>query len=258
MERPRPGPPPGTTRTVRIDVQYDGTDYVGWQRQAKGTSVQGLLEGAISKVAAERVTLFGASRTDAGVHARQQVASFSLKKSRTPVEAFVAGVNSILPEDIRVHRAAEVDLNFLASGDAKEKTYRYFFALGDDPPVFFNRYAWKVRGPLDLSAMREAAGYLLGTHDFSSFRAAKSATKSSVRTVTSAAFEMTEFGPLYFEITGTGFLKYMVRGIVGTLVDVGIHKRDPEGIQVILRARNRSQAGRTAPAHGLFLWSVAF
>ncbi len=258
MKISRPGPPEGTTRTIRIDVQYDGTDYVGWQRQARGTSIQGLLERALSKVAGEKITLFGASRTDAGVHARQQVASFSLQRSRTPTVAFMAGTNSILPEDVRVHRATEADLRFLASGDAKEKTYRYFLSLGEDPPVFFRRYAWNVRGPLDLQAMQDASAHLVGAHDFSSFRAGRATTKTSIRSIHRAAWEMTPFGLAYFEISGNGFLKYMVRGIIGTLVEIGRHKRKAGEMEAILRAKDRRAAGLTAPANGLFLWSVVF
>ncbi|MFH1018309.1 MAG: tRNA pseudouridine(38-40) synthase TruA [Pseudomonadota bacterium] len=258
MRRARPGPPAGTTRTIRIDVQYDGTDYVGWQRQARGTSIQGLLERALSKVASEKITLFGASRTDAGVHARQQVASFSLKKSRTPIEAFVKGTNSILPDDIRVHRAAEVDLGFLASGTAKEKTYRYFLSPGEDPPVFYRRYSWNIRGPIDIGAMRDAAAALVGMHDFSSFRAGRPDTKTSVRTILKAEWEVTPLGLVCFEISGTGFLKYMVRGIVGTLVETGLHRLAPEEMRRILESKDRRAAGPTAPPRGLFLWSVVF
>src|SRR5262249_15197878 len=135
MKRPnRPGPPRAATRTIRIDVQYEGTEYVGWQRQAKGISIQGCLEKVLSKIANEKITLFSASRTDAGVHAVQQVASFSLTKSRTLAEAFVDGTNTLLPGDIRVVSAQETDLQFFAP-EATEKTYRYFLQIGSDSTV---------------------------------------------------------------------------------------------------------------------------
>lgn len=254
----RRGPPNGTTRTVRLDIQYEGTAYAGWQRQANGKTVQGLLEPALGRVANEKVVLFGSGRTDAGVHARQQVASFSLKGSRTPVRAFVEGTNQRLPKDIRVSAAQEVDLMFHANLDAKEKTYRYFFELGPESSVFYRRFAWQVRSGLDWTAVRKAAKLLIGERDFASFRTRGTTTKTSVRTVLSAHWEESSFGLPFFEITATGFLKYMVRNIVGTLVEVGQEKRKPESITEILDAKDRKSAGVTAPPHGLFLWRVLY
>lgn len=256
--RQRRGPPEGTTRTIRLDVQYEGTAYVGWQRQAEGKSVQGVLEVALAKVAAEKVNLFSASRTDAGVHARQQVVSFSLKDSQTPVRAFVEGANAILPDDIRVVEASEVDLWFHANEDAVEKTYRYFFQIGHEPSVFLRRFAWQIRRELDLPAVYQAAEHLVGTHDFAAFRTRGLVTKNSVRTVRAARWEKAPLGLLFFEITADGFLKYMVRNLVGTLVEIGFGKRDPNSIAGILESRDRQRAGGTAPPHGLFLWRVVY
>jgi tRNA pseudouridine38-40 synthase len=255
-DRPRPGPPEGSNRTIRIDVQYEGTEYVGWQRQARGESVQGLLEKALSNVADEKITLHGASRTDAGVHARQQIASFSLRKCTIPADSFLKGANSILPLDIRVTYAEETDLHFLAGASAKQKTYRYFISTGSEPNVFTRRYAWHVRGKLDGEAIRKGSRHFLGTHDFASFRAANSETRSSVRTLTQLDLFKGEWGHLYFEVTGDGFLKHMVRIIVGTLVEVGLGKRSEDEIPKILAARNRTKAGRSAPPQGLFLWKI--
>lgn len=254
----RKGPPRDVTRTIRIDVQYEGTKYVGWQRQAKGKSIQGVLEQALAKVAAEKITLYSSSRTDAGVHAREQVASFSLKKSRTPVRAFVEGTNSLLPDDIRVFDAKEMNLGFHANFDAVEKTYRYFFQPGQIPSVFFRAYAWHFRQKLNLTAMKKGADFLLGEHDFAAFRTQGSQTKTTVRKVFEATWTHAPMNLLYFEISANGFLKYMVRNVVGTLVDVGLGKKKPEDVRKVLESGKRERGGKTAPPHGLFLWRVKY
>ncbi|MFH1263401.1 MAG: tRNA pseudouridine(38-40) synthase TruA [Pseudomonadota bacterium] len=254
----RRGPPPGTTRTIRLDVQYEGTAYAGFQCQANGESVQALLQRALVRVASEKVTLFASSRTDAGVHARQQVVSFSLGGSRTPVRAFVEGTNALLPEDIRVVEAAEVDLWFHANQDAIEKTYRYFFYSGRVPSVFLRRFALHLRKEPDWQAAEEAAKLLVGKHDFAAFRTRGTLTKSSVRTVLSTRFKEDSYGLRFFEIRADGFLKHMVRNIVGTLLEIGHGKREVGSISAILRSKDRRFAGATAPPHGLFLWRVVY
>ena len=254
----RPGPPSGATRTIFIQIQYEGSKYVGWQRQAKGTSIQGLLELSLQRVACEKITLFSASRTDAGVHAIAQTASFSLKNSKTPVRAFVEGTNALLPDDIRVVDAKEVDLWFHSNQDAKEKTYRYYFRIGRQPMVFLRKYAWQVFRPLDLNLMKNASQYLIGKHDFSAFRTRGQLTKTSIREIRKINWGEDFFGLYYFEITATGFLKHMVRNIFGTLVEVGLKKKTPEEIQKILESKQRKMAGQTAPPHGLFLWHVLY
>ncbi len=251
-------PPEGSIRTIRIDIQYEGTNYVGWQRQPDGVSVQKLVEEAMSKIADEKVDVVGTSRTDSGVHARQQVASFCLKKKGPSPYGFMRGANTLLPSDIRVVRAEEMDLSFLARRDAKEKTYRYYIQMGPEPLVFLRNFSWHIREPLDLDRMRRATSDLLGTHDFSSFRSASAQTRTSERTIFQAEWKIGEFEMLYFEITANGFLKQMVRTIVGTLVEVGEGKRAPEEMKTILEAKNRTTAGLTAPPHGLFLWRVTF
>ena len=249
---------PKFKRTIRIDVQYDGTGFVGWQRQPNGASIQEHLEKALSKVADEEITLYGSGRTDAGVHARMQVASFSLKSSRTPVEAFIQGTNTLLPPEIRVHRSMEADLNFLASSNAIEKTYRYFIQVGAEPLVFLNRYALHLNKALDLSAMRAASKLLVGEKDFIAFQGSNTDTKTTIRHVTHAGWHTSDLQTLCFEIKGNGFLKYMVRNIVGTLIEVGQGKRDPKDIEKIIQSKDRQQAGPRAPAQGLFLWSVLY
>src|SRR5580765_243047 len=147
----------GAKRTLKMTIQYEGTHYVGWQRQAKGESIQGVLEKAIGKVASQKITLYGSGRTDAGVHAMGQVASFSLKALTPKKEAFKEGVNSLLPSDIRVLSVEEVDLKFLANRDAKRKSYHYFIENGPTPTVFLKPYCWYVRWPLDFDLMDQAA-----------------------------------------------------------------------------------------------------
>ena len=257
MRKERPGPPPGAKRTIRLDVQYEGTSYVGWQRQKNGLSIQEILENALSKVADEKVTLFCSGRTDAGVHARQQVASFSLKESKTPQEAFLRGANTLLPKDVRVSRAEEVDLLSHAP-EAEEKTYRYFLQVGSEPLVFLERYSWHIYKELDVEKMRQATEYIIGEHDFAAFRTAGTETQTTVRTIHQATWNTSLLHLLHFDITGSGFLKQMVRNIVGTLVEVGQGKRDPEKMPDILTSKKRENAGAAAPAHGLFLWNVVY
>jgi tRNA pseudouridine38-40 synthase len=220
--------------------------------------VQGLLERALSRVAAEKVTLFGASRTDAGAHARQQVASFSLRASRAPAKAFMDGTNSMLPDDVRVTASSEMPLDFLASRDAVGKSYRYFLHVGEQPSVFLRHYAWHLGRRPDLDAMHAGAERLLGEHDFTSFRAARSSTKTSVRRVLSVSLAEERLDLVVFEISADGFLKHMVRAVTGTLVEIGLGKRRPEEMGEILAARDRRRAGRAAPACGLFLWDIRF
>ncbi len=241
-----------------MDIQYEGTNYVGWQRQPSGKSIQGLLESALTKIAKEKVTLFSASRTDAGVHAFHQVASFSLKDSKAPMRAFMEGANSLIPESIRVREAKEVDLWFHANGDAKEKTYRYFFQFGPHSSVFLRRYSWHWKTPLDINLMSHAAQSLLGAHDFSAFRTRAETTKTSIRTVKALTFQEGPCGLYYFEMTADGFLKHMVRNIVGTLAEVGLGKRTSDEITDILDSKKRQKAGQSAPPHGLFLWRVLY
>jgi tRNA pseudouridine38-40 synthase len=244
-------------QSFKITLAYDGTDFVGWQRQASGASIQGILEDILHKLDVREVAVIGAGRTDAGVHALGQVASFSIDR------AIAAGVlvrllNAQLPGDIRVLSAQEVAPAFHARFDATWKKYRYRIWNEDVISPFERRYAWHVAGGLDVEAMAAGARLLEGRHDFSAFQAAGSSVCTTERFVSSSRVVSEGPGPLLYEISGDGFLRHMVRNIVGTLVEVGRRRRSVEWMAEVLAARCRAQAGPTAPARGLFLAQVEY
>jgi tRNA pseudouridine38-40 synthase len=242
--------------TFKITIAYDGTDFVGWQRQAKGTSIQGLLERALGELDGRPVVVTGAGRTDAGVHALGQVAGFSLERT-IEREAVVRALNARLPADVRVLSAAEVPPAFHARFDARAKTYRYRIWNADVMSPFERRYAWQVVGALDVQSMDAAARLLEGHHDFAAFRAAGGAARTTDRTMTASRVDRRD--PLVvYEITGDGFLRYMVRAIVGTLVEIGCGRRPAEWMGRVLGWRDRARAGPTAPPEGLFLVRVDY
>lgn len=242
-------------RTVRLDVQYDGTNYVGWQRQVKGATIQAILENALTKIAGEKTTLFCAGRTDTGVHARKQIASMSLLKSKTPVHAFVDGTNTLLPPDIRVTAAFEEKVDFLIITAAKSKIYRYYFRHARVEDVFL-KTVWQTRFRFDLSNMKKAIKPLVGKHDFSCFQTHGRETKTSVRTILRATIKKERDDIYFLEIEGDGFLRHMVRSIMGTVMAIGNGKMKVEDMKKILQSKNRTKAGPTAPGHALFLWDV--
>ena len=243
------------TRTVRLEIQYDGSKYIGWQRQAKGDSIQGKLESALTKIANEKVTLFAAGRTDAGVHAQKQVVSASLLKSKTPLRAFVEGTNTLLPPDIRVHAAFEEKIEFLAITAAKSKIYRYYFRYAPIENVFL-KTVWQTRFKFDLSNMKKALKHVVGEHDFSCFQTHGKETRTSVREIYKAVIKKDKDDIYFLEIEGNGFLRHMVRALMGTVMQVGFGKRSHLDVKKIIDSKNRMKAGLTAPAHALFLWDV--
>ncbi len=255
-------------RTFKLTVAYDGTAYVGWQRQAAGVSIQGCLEAALGDIEGAAVAVVGAGRTDAGVHALGQVAGVRLDAG---IEAAALGraLNARLPPDIRVVDSALAADAFHARFDAVAKSYRYRLLHGPVLSPFLRRYAWHVREGLDVQAMTEAGGVLIGEHDFAAFQAAGSAVRTTVRTL----FELTVRGAspgawtgadpagaemTVIEVRGSGFLRHMVRTIVGTLVEVGRGRRGPAEVEQVLRGADRSAAGPTAPPRGLFLTGVGY
>jgi len=244
-------------RRVKLTLTYDGTAYRGFQLQPNGPTVQAVAEEALGRLLQEAVKLRAAGRTDAGVHAREQVVDFADSGSRSP-ETILRGGNALLPPDIRILSVEEVPLSFDARRHAKEKEYRYFLHLNPVASPFFSRHAWHIEKPLDLFAMREGLAHVMGEHDFASFRGQGCTAKTTVRTILRA--ELSEPYPdLHFiGISGGGFLRHMVRNIVGTLVDVGKGENPPERMRELLFLRDRSKAGPTAPARGLFLWSVTY
>jgi tRNA pseudouridine38-40 synthase len=248
-------------RTIKLTLAYDGTDFVGWQRQETGRTVQAALEDALEKITGVRPSTLASGRTDAGVHALGQVASFRTD-SHLPPEVLQRALNAELPRTVAILDAAEVHAGFHATHDALRKRYRYMLHDGPVRDVFSLRYAWHFGyGRLDVEAMQRAAAALVGTHDFSSFETTGAPRKTSVRTVYELCIERgrgegTDFVTL--EIEANGFLYNMVRTIVGTLVDVGRGVRPETWPGEVLAARDRRRAGRTAPPQGLFLVSVQY
>ncbi|PIP37460.1 MAG: tRNA pseudouridine(38-40) synthase TruA [Desulfobacterales bacterium CG07_land_8_20_14_0_80_52_14] len=241
----------------KLFIEYDGTAYHGWQRQKACPTIQGEIEKVVRKMAGKAVTVIGSGRTDAGVHALGQVAHFHCETRLSP-KSFLSGLNSLLPKDIVIHRIVKTKRDFHARYNARTKTYQYRILNRPIPKAVGRFYAWHVRKPLDLSAMRSAAGYLTGTHDFKSFEGAGSPRSHTLRTVTKAALSKSAGGIILFEIQADGFLKAMVRNIVGTLVYVGLGKISPEEMEEILRSKDRRKAGPTAPSCGLFLKKVIY
>jgi len=242
--------------SYRITVAYDGTDFVGWQRQAAGVSIQGVIEEALRELDGRDVTVVGAGRTDAGVHALAQVASFTLERAR-PADTVVRALNARLPETVRVLAAEEVPPSFHPQFDAHAKRYRYRMWNGDVLPPFERQYAWHVPGALDVEAMDRAAHLLEGEHDFAAFQSSGSDVETTVRRVFESTIR-TESAILVYEIVGNGFLRHMVRAIAGSLVEVGRGRRPAEWIAAVLQSRERGCAGRSAPARGLFLVGIDY
>lgn len=245
-------------RNFKLVIEYDGTGYKGWQRQKCVPTVQGTIEAAIAKMTAKSVTLHGSGRTDAGVHARNQVANF-LVDTKLTSETLRKGLNSLTPEDIVIKDCQVVPESFHAQFDATSKVYHYVVLNRPTPVAISRQYAWHVRKPLDLRAVEIAIDTLKGRHDFAAFEGVGSPRTHTVRTVMDAAIlKQGSTGYLVFMIEADGFLRCMVRNIVGTLVDVGAGRTSPAQFSQILASRDRKRAGATAPPHGLFLMEVKY
>lgn len=252
--------------TFRITLAYDGTNYVGWQRQAAGTSIQGLIEDALRALDDRPVAVVGAGRTDAGVHALGQVASFSLERTIEPNELKRA-LNGHLPVDVRVTNVETAEPGFHARLKTRTKTYHYRFCDADVVSPFERQYVWHLPGGLDVDAMDRGARWLEGRHDFQSFQTVGGRLRSTERTIIrsrvnrrsiDARPERDSAGVVVYEVTGDGFLRHMVRAIAGTLVEIGRGRWPCERMRDVLAARDRRQAGPTAPARGLFLVGVEY
>lgn len=243
-------------RHIRLIVEYDGTGLCGWQRQTNGPTVQQHLEEALASLLSHEVAVAGASRTDAGVHARGQVASFRTERP-IPLYGVRRGLNSLLPPQIAIHEAVEVPEEFHPRFSALGKHYRYTLLTRPDRSPAWRDRAWHHPEPLVLDAMREGAAHLIGEHDFAAFRAAGCTAKTTMRRVDS--IEITPVGEVVeIDVRGNAFLRNMVRIIVGTLTEVGTERRAPGQVAEILALRDRTRGGITAPAHGLSLISVAY
>jgi tRNA pseudouridine38-40 synthase len=243
-------------RHIRIVVEYDGTSLSGWQRQSNAPTVQQHLETALASLLQHETAVTGASRTDAGVHARGQVASFRTERP-IPLHGIRRGLNSLLPEAIAIVDAAEVGEDFHPRFSATGKHYRYtILNRADRSPRWLHR-AWHVPDPLDLEAMRAGATHLLGEHDFSAFRAAGCTARTTTRRVDRIDVTRDD-DRVVVDVRGNAFLRQMVRIVVGTLVEVGSGRRDPAQVAEILASKERPRAGITAPAQGLELVEVRY
>jgi tRNA pseudouridine38-40 synthase len=259
---------------LKLTIQYDGTDLVGWQRQATGESVQGMIEDALSRIDGAPVTVHGAGRTDAGVHAMAQVASARVRSELDP-GTLARAVNAQLPPCVRVQRVEAASDEFHARFAARGKTYRYLVLEAVFPSPFLWRYVHRVAAPLDVDAMRAAAGAFVGTHDFSAFQSTGSAVEHAVRSVTRSditVWSPTEDPPappvtaasvgdarlVVFEVAADGFLRHMVRAMAGTLLEVGQGRRRLGDVEAVVEGGARAEAGATAPACGLWLVSVDY
>ena len=251
-------------RHVRLVVEYDGTGLCGWQRQSNGPTVQGALEAALGTLLAHEVSVAGASRTDAGVHARGQVASFRTERT-IPLHGIRRGLNSLLPPAIAIVEASEAGDDFHPRFSATGKHYRYLLHTRADRSPRWRDRAWHHPRPLDRGAMREAAACLIGEHDFAAFRAAGCTAKRTVRRLDDIAISDLpgdvadrESSIIAVDVRGNAFLRNMVRILVGTLVEVGERRRPASQVAEILASKDRTRAGITAPAAGLELISVRY
>lgn len=253
-------------KRILLKVAYDGTEYVGWQMQPNGTSVEEVLSRCLSELLGEEIAVIGASRTDSGVHADGNIAVFDTE-TRIPADKICFALNQRLPEDIVIRESREVDPGFHPRHCACTKTYEYTIYNDVHPDPLIRRYAHFVYVPLDVDAMRRAAAYLTGEHDFASFCSAGGQQKTTVRTIYDISItaeggrvsgDRNGAGTVRIRISGNGFLYNMVRIIVGTLIKVGHHVYDAEHVEEILAACDREKAGPKAPAKGLKLVGIIY
>lgn len=243
-------------RNIKLTIEYDGKGFNGWQKQPDKLNIQGEIENAIERITGEKVELYASGRTDAGVHALGQTANFKTN-SNIPIEKFCIAINSQLKKSIVIKEATEVDENFHCRYNCKGKKYRYVINNSINGSAIYRGLEYHMPIKLDVEKMREAAKYFVGRHDFKAFKSSGTSSKSSVREIYTA--EIIEDGErIKIELTGSGFLYNMVRIISGTLVDVGLGKIKPEEIKNIIDKKDRTKAGKTLPAQGLYLVEVYY
>jgi len=244
-------------KNIKLILAYDGSNYHGWQRQKNGVTIQGVIEEKIEIMVGETIKLTASGRTDAGVHAISQVCNF-ITRSKIGLQEMKRGLNSLLPDDIFVRDTAYVPLAFHARYKVKSKTYEYRILNREDPDLFLRHYVWHIRAPLDAKEMAKCLAVLTGRHDFSAFRSSGSGNLDPVRTVLWAGLHGPEDRMLKLVIEAEGFLRHMVRNIVGTVVDAGLGKIDVSDFKEILESKDRQMAGIKAPPQGLFLMNVEY
>jgi tRNA pseudouridine38-40 synthase len=242
--------------TVKLALEYDGTCYAGWQRQPDHPTIQEAIEQAIRQVSQATVSVIGAGRTDSGVHARGQVASFRTDQD-WPAYNWMRALNAVLPKDIAVHSSAIMDDRFHAQHDARGKLYTYRILHRPARPTIDRSFVWHIYHPLNEAAMQQAAATLIGSQDFSSFEGSLTDNKNPICHLQRLAI-IRDGDQIFIEAYADRFLKHMVRAIVGTLIEVGLGKRTPDSLTAVLKSRNRSAAGQTAPPHGLCLMRVDY
>lgn len=244
-------------RNIKLIIEYDGTNYSGWQRQSNSLTVQEVIERALYKLTGKECILIASGRTDAGVHALAQVANFTIGSSSIPSAKFSYALNSLLPHDIVIKRSEEVSPNFHSRYSAKAKKYKYLIYNSEHPSALLRNRAYHISQPLNLDNMIKASEYFHGTHDFAGFMSSGSSVKSTVRTIKSISIAPKSDG-LELEVSADGFLYNMVRIIAGTLISVGMGKIFPHSVKDIIRSCDRKQAGKTAPPQGLYLVEVYY
>ncbi|MBN2034164.1 MAG: tRNA pseudouridine(38-40) synthase TruA [Deltaproteobacteria bacterium] len=244
-------------RNIRLILEYDGSRYLGWQRQKEEPTIQAVLEEAIRCMTGRHSALISSGRTDAGVHALHQVCNFRTC-SQIPLAGLRKGLNALIPNDIYIKCADYVPADFHARYNAKSKTYEYTVLNRPDPDVFLRTYAWHVSRKLDVEGMKACTATLQGRHDFSSFRSSGSGNINPVREMMRSELHSADDGSLRFIFEANGFLRHMVRNIVGTVIEVGSGKFTEEEFAEILRAKDRRTAGIKAPSRGLRLIMVKY
>ena len=244
-------------RNIKLIIEYDGRKFNGWQKQPNNPNIQGEIENAIFEITGEKVELIASGRTDRGVHALAQVANFKIESERLPIEKFAIALNSKLKNSIRIRSAEEVDERFHSRYSVHSKTYRYVINNSEYGTAIFREFEYNFPIKLDVQKMNRAIQYFVGEHDFKGFKASGTSSKSSVRIIYDAKVYQ-DGDRVNIEITGNGFLYNMVRIISGTLLDVGIGKIKPEEIPEIIESKDRTRAGKTLPAHGLYLVKVEY
>ena len=244
-------------RNIKLTIEYDGKDFNGWQKQPNKLNIQGTIERAIEEITGEQIELNASGRTDAGVHSLGQVANFKTN-SLIPIEKIPIAINTKIKKSIRIIDAEEVDERFHSRLACKRKTYRYIINNNITASAIYRNLETHIPQKMDVDKMKQAIKYFEGEHDFRAFKASGTSSKSSVRTIYKAEIYEQEDNRLWIELTGNGFLYNMVRIIVGTLVEVGLGKIEPNEISKIIEKGKRENAGKTMPPNGLYLLKVEY